>query len=232
MKAETYRYVNPTTGSRKSCGDCGGRKADGTPCTRKIGWGTDHSGEGPCRDHEGSGEVLALRGDVVKKPQNWDKAVAAAYLWLITDNLKTSAKEVGIGHRTLKRWKGSPWWYDACEQASERWLKAGKGEARRGLLKAIKAGDTASQRWLLERTDMRLAPPAQQHEIFIDYLHRTDVVELVKGIASDMMEVVEDPELRKAIAECFQRRLEKHTGNSRGGAQRQLPPGNTEGGEV
>ena len=30
---------------------CGGVTTSGTPCKRKAGWGTDHPGEGGCKDH-------------------------------------------------------------------------------------------------------------------------------------------------------------------------------------
>ena len=178
---------------------------------------------------------MAPLSDRVTRPRNWGIAISAAYLRLIGLTIEESAKGAGCGERTLKRWEASQWWPDAQEEATDRWLQATKGEARRGLLKSIRAGDAASQRWLLERTDIRLAPPAQQHEIFIDYLHRTDVVELARGMASDVMEVVQDPELREAIAERFRLRLERHTNSRRGsqGQRPQLPPGEQpEGGEV
>ncbi len=57
------------------------------------------------------------------------------------------------------RWEASQWWPDAQEEANDRWLRALKGEARKGLLKNIRDGDAARARWLLERTDPRLAPP-------------------------------------------------------------------------
>ena len=38
-----------------TCGESGGTTRDGTPCGRPAGWGTTHSGEGLCRDHEAGG---------------------------------------------------------------------------------------------------------------------------------------------------------------------------------
>ena len=35
----------------KTCGDLGGCTAAGRPCTRSLGWGTAHPGEGYCKSH-------------------------------------------------------------------------------------------------------------------------------------------------------------------------------------
>ncbi len=34
---------------------CGAKTRDGDPCKRPAGWGTDHTGEGKCKQHGGAG---------------------------------------------------------------------------------------------------------------------------------------------------------------------------------
>ena len=62
---------------------------------------------------------MALLSDRVVRPRNWGIAVSAAYLRLIGLTIAESAKGAGCGARTLKRWEASPWWTDACEEATD-----------------------------------------------------------------------------------------------------------------
>lgn len=184
---------------KTTCGHFGGVTAEGKPCGRKAGHGTDHKGEGACKSHNGSKSVLALEGDITLKPQNWDKAVSAAYLYTITDNLELAAKGAGVGARTLDRWKKSPWWYDACDEAAGRFIQAGRAETRRVLLAAIQDGDTTTGRWFLERTDENFAPPTQRHDIKVDYMHKDEVVRLMRLVGSEVSEVVVEETQRVEI---------------------------------
>jgi hypothetical protein len=60
----------------KSTDLCGQPKADGEPCTRPAGWGTDHPGSGPCEDHDGSKTKAAdrnAREGVSAAANDWDE---------------------------------------------------------------------------------------------------------------------------------------------------------------
>ena len=187
------------TKRKTTCGHFGGETAAGTPCKFKAGRGTDHPGEGACKDHNGSKEVLAFIPGIVQKPQNWHKAVASAFLWLVTGEIKGSAKGAGVGERTLQMWVISPWWGDACEEAKKNWLNSSMAWARKALMENLRNGDSQSARWLLERTDADLAPPKQRHEILVDYLHRDEVVRLMQELGGVVAEVVVEEEMRVEI---------------------------------
>lgn len=105
---------------------------------------------------------MAVRRDTVTRPQNWDKAVSAAYLRLTSYSQKDAAKGAGVGERTLIRWEKSDWWPRALEEAANRWLQHLTAVSRRTLFAAIKAGDADKALKILERVDPRLAPPKQQ----------------------------------------------------------------------
>ena len=49
------------TTNDRSDSTCGGATASGTPCQRPAGWGTDHLGEGRCREHN-EAALVALSG--------------------------------------------------------------------------------------------------------------------------------------------------------------------------
>lgn len=56
-KREKRRHHNPTVRGGESItkdSQCGSRKADGGTCTLPAGYGTDHTGYGPCSHHMGS----------------------------------------------------------------------------------------------------------------------------------------------------------------------------------
>jgi len=105
---------------------------------------------------------MAEKLDIVKKPQNWDKAVSVAYLRLLGLSQKNAAKGAGIGERTLARWELSEWWPDACAEAVDRWMQQLEIECRSTIMAAVKSGDVATAVKMLERIDKRLAPPRQQ----------------------------------------------------------------------
>ena len=104
--------------------------------------------------------------DAVGKAQDWDKAVSAAYLRLTGLTQKQAAKSAGIGFRTLQRWEVSPWWPDACHEASDRWLKGLVEVSQRTLYGAIDGGDANLAFKVTERRIPELAPPRIAHELF------------------------------------------------------------------
>ena len=104
---------------------------------------------------------MAHPTETVKRPGDWDKAIAAAYLRLIGWTQKESAEGAGVGERTLKRWEKSDWWPEASEEASGRWLKHLVEDSRISVLSGVKK-DPALALKIIERTDPRLAPPALQ----------------------------------------------------------------------
>lgn len=105
-----------------------------------------------------NGKRPAIQDGPVEKPRSWDKAVSAAYLWLIMAEVKKAAAAAGVGERTLHRWILSDWWPDAVAEAETRWLHITVAEARRALLGQIRAGDGDLALRLLERRDARLRP--------------------------------------------------------------------------
>lgn len=110
-------------------------------------------------------ENVAQSEDTVTKPQDWDKAVAAAYLRLIGNSQEVSAEGAGIGRRTLIRYEKADWWHEACEEAADRWLSHLVEESRRTLLAGIKGGNASLALSILERVDRRLTPAANRHEV-------------------------------------------------------------------
>ena len=108
---------------------------------------------------------MAEKLDVVKRPQNWDKAVSVAYLRLLSWSQEGAAKGAGIGVRTLRRYELSDWWPQACGEAVGRWMQQLEIEARTTVMAAVKGGDVVTAMKVLERLDKRLAPSKQLHEL-------------------------------------------------------------------
>jgi len=116
---------------------------------------------------------------VVQKPQDWDKALAAAFFWQIAGELKATAKAVGISESTMQRWVRSPWWGRACAESRPDWFSHLTAESRRTVVKAIQEGDSDLALRILERTDPQLAPPAQRLEV------RASVQQLIASLPAD-----------------------------------------------
>lgn len=195
------------TKRKTTCGHFGGTTDAGNPCRYKAGRGTDHPGEGACKRHNGTHEVLAFDKTIVAKPQDWDKAVAAAFLWLISQKVKNSAKLAGVSPRALHMWVRSPWWGDACDEARKKWLNSSTAYARRALMENLKDGDGQSARWLLERTDPDLAPPTQRHKHEHEYLHRDEVVRLMRIVGEEMLRVTPEEDRRIEIVAAIKIRV-------------------------
>ena len=106
----------------------------------------------------------AAWGDIPTKPHDRQKAVCAAYLWLIHDEVKSAAEGAGVGERTMQRWVRAPWWPEICAEAERNWLRHLTITARRELTRAlIGNGELALK--ILERRDPNLRPQPQQHEV-------------------------------------------------------------------
>lgn len=78
-----------------TCGDYGGQKRGGEPCGREAGWGTDHLGEGRCKDH---GDEAAEKAEAIKK------AFLAEYAEG-TKGIARAAQAAGTSHVTVWRWR-------------------------------------------------------------------------------------------------------------------------------
>lgn len=101
------------------------------------------------------------------RPHDWDKAVSAAFFWLICDEKRATAESAGVSERTIHRWTRSDWWPEACREAEGRWLQHLEAEARRTVLRSVQAGDSSLAMRILERRDRQLAPRPQEHRIGI-----------------------------------------------------------------
>ena len=108
---------------------------------------------------------MAHPHDTVEKPQDWEKAVSAAYMRLLGAPQRVAAEAADIGARTLIRWEKSDWWPKALEEANDRWFHRLTSASRRTLLKAIRKGRSDQALTVLERVDPRLMPPKQRHEL-------------------------------------------------------------------
>ena len=74
--------------------------------------------QGPTR---GNGKKMADVTDPVSRPQDWDKVLLAAHLWLTLTTQKEAAKGAGIGERSLQRWITCRWWKQACSEVEGQW---------------------------------------------------------------------------------------------------------------
>lgn len=71
------------------------KTATGKPCQREAGWGTDHKGTGPCRNHDKAADekLIAQKKEILE------------YIGRGTFSLQAAARETGIGPATLYRWR-------------------------------------------------------------------------------------------------------------------------------
>lgn len=190
----------------ETCGDYGGTTGSGKPCSFPAARGVDGEETGRCFLHLEELEEVAESGDAVRRPRDWDKAVAAAYIYLLTDHLGRAAEHAGVGERTIQRWHTCSWWRDACAEARERWLDHVDIEARRSLARQL-ANDELDPLKLLERLDPSLAPAEQRLKLTADYLHVDEVGALLEQIASDVLGVVQGEAERAEIQNRIARRF-------------------------
>lgn len=92
----------------------------------------------------------------VEQPQDWDKAVSAAYFRALGATQAASAEAAGVSERTLRAWENSAWWPQATREAVERWHTDLSAASRKSLLDAVKTdGDLALK--VQERLNPRLS---------------------------------------------------------------------------
>ena len=92
---------------KKTCGDFGGVKANGEPCTRPAGWGRD-TNKGKCKAH----------ADVKDEKMQSIKKEFLEYLENNVTTLKKAAKQVGKSEPTIWRWRKNDEEFDeAVEEA-------------------------------------------------------------------------------------------------------------------
>lgn len=101
--------------------------------------------------------ALAGEGDEVSRPQDWAKAVSAAYFRALGATVAAAAEAAGVGERTLFRWETCSWWPDAHREAVERWHVDLSAASRAALLGAIKGGDGDLALKVQERLNPRLS---------------------------------------------------------------------------
>ena len=138
----------------------------------------------------------------VNKPRDWNAAILCAYFHLRGYSQKDSAREAGVGERTLKRWIKSDWWPDALAEARGKWKSGLDVGARRTLGKAMDAEDQPDLALrILERTDPEMAPAKQQIELSQGYISRDEAVKAFKMLAEAVADIVEDEDKRRAVVE-------------------------------
>ena len=77
------------------CKDFGGLGRKGKPCHRQAGWGTDHGGEGLCRDHDEPAAALM-------------RAVKEGFVHTLergTTAMTVICQDLGIDESTIYRWR-------------------------------------------------------------------------------------------------------------------------------
>lgn len=105
--------------------------------------------------------VLAQPTDSISSPQDWDKAVSAAYLRMIGQSQIESAEGAGVGRRTLQDWEKCSWWEAARAEARGRWLQGLVDRSRATVYRAADS-DVALAERVLERMDADFKPIAQE----------------------------------------------------------------------
>ena len=102
--------------------------------------------------------IAASETDPVKFPQNWDKAVSAAYLRMSGKGQREAAAAAGICERTLRSWEACDWFEHARIEARHRWFNDLGDECRKTVLEKVQGGDADLAMRILERLDPDLAP--------------------------------------------------------------------------
>lgn len=169
-----------------------------------------------------------LHPSAVAKPRDPEAVKRAAMAWLTEPTLPEAAQKAAIGLTSMKRWIVSPWWRGVCEEVA-----AGDGfrdmvlAARRTVLAQANRTDRDEAFRILERIDRRLAPPKQQIELSVNYMHRDEVLSIVRGFVEDAAELLDDPERRAELIRRSQARLAMLSGAEE---VKLLTPGSNGGG--
>lgn len=78
---------------------------------------------------------------------------------------KEAGVSVGRHEDTIGSWEKEGSWTDARAEARERWMADLDDESRRVVITSVRMGNAEMGWRFLERTDPRLAPPRQKHEL-------------------------------------------------------------------
>ena len=160
------------------CGDYGGVNLQGDPCRRVV------KHEGRCPQHANGDRAPAAPDAVVSEPRDWDKAVSAAYLWMVLPTVKAAAEGAGVGERTLQRWILSEWWDRAVTEARSRWLNHTVAAARRSLTRLVEDGNPTITMEVLRQFDPDFAPRPKEVRVlsvlaFVEQLPDAQVQQLM-----------------------------------------------------
>lgn len=103
------------------------------------------------------------RAEAPKRPKRWDKMVSAAYLRMLGQTQAQVARAVGRSERTIRLWEEDALWAEAQAEARERWFGDAVEVALATVLKSARRGNVETAKWILERLEPKLAPPAVRH---------------------------------------------------------------------
>lgn len=85
--------------------------------------GRKGSGRGaPGKSRDGKGPDETADRNATSRPNDWDKAISAAYLRSLGQTQSVAAETAGVCERTVAAWEHSPWWPEAQKEAHDRWL--------------------------------------------------------------------------------------------------------------
>ena len=105
---------------------------------------------------------MATDDELPKKPQDREKAIAAAYLRVCGATQAKAARIAGIGKRTLERYEQCMWWPEIVAEARDPWLDRLQEEAMRVLMRGL---DAELSLKVLERLYPKLAPAASRLDL-------------------------------------------------------------------
>lgn len=108
---------------------------------------------------------MADSSSETKAPQDREKAISAAYLRTLGASQADTAKQVGIGERTLRRWEDCSWWPEIRHEAMDRWLAGTKSRAMVALGHLLDGLEPTTVRFTLERLMEEFEPPRQRSEL-------------------------------------------------------------------
>lgn len=104
--------------------------------------------------------------DAPEPHRHWQRIVDVAYFRLLGWTQKEAAAAVGINQRTVREYESHAAWPEAVKSAGDRWHTSLAVRARGTLYQDLDPkrarGDLALK--VLERLDMRLAPPNQRYQ--------------------------------------------------------------------
>lgn len=144
---------------------------------------------------------------VTRKPQDWNKAVLAAFLMMTIGKQKKAAKAVKVDVRTLRRWQKSEFWPEACAAANDRYLANLAAEARAAVFKDAKVDGTLGLR-VLQSID-----PAFRDGMGSN-VGIADVKRLLNDLAKCVVDRVQDNETKRLIADDWDEVFKRYGGES------------------